>query len=151
MLTQLSHFKCKLKSEYFFEILVTYSVPISLINILKYLVKRQKKRIKEGPIESVCILALKRIKNLKKYIVHAMNNLAGFYKSHWYGYNFVDLVQMNLKIYFLLQSDSPFGKYRDFWVLPLISVLYQIFQIGNISWWIYQTIQKIYIFRISIL
>ena len=44
---------------------------------------------------------------------------SGFYKCHWYGYHFLDLFKLILKIYLLLQSNILFGKYRDFWILPL--------------------------------
>ena len=42
--TQLSHFKCKFKTEYFFEILVTYLVYIRLINILKFLFEKNERK-----------------------------------------------------------------------------------------------------------
>ena len=40
--------------------------------------------------------------------LNAVNNFAGFCKNHWYGYNFVYLVELILKIYVSLQSGIMF-------------------------------------------
>ena len=74
--TQLSHFKCKFKTEYFFEILVTYLVYNSYVNILKYLFKQKKitKRDPQNPYFS--------FDNNKKIYEFFVVLQSGFYKSH---------------------------------------------------------------------
>ncbi len=76
--TQLSHFKCKFKTEYFFEILVTYLVYIRLINILKFLFKRKKNKTKR----TLRIREYFRLENNKKIYEFFIVLQSGFYKSH---------------------------------------------------------------------
>ena len=123
--TQLSHFKCKFKSEYFFEILVTYLV------FILYLYKRKKQK-QRGTLRIRVYFSLENNKKIYEFFIVLQS---GFYKSHWYEYNFVDLVELILKIYFLLQLDILFGKYRDFRILTLFSFFTKFFQIRNIPDW----------------
>ena len=61
------------------------------------------------------------LENNKKIYEFFIVLQSGFYKSHWYGYHFVDLFELILKICVLLQSDVLFGKYSDLGFLPKFS------------------------------
>ena len=86
--TRLFHFKCKFKTECYFEILVAY-----LVNISKIIIKQR------GTLRIRVYFSLENNKKIYEFFIELQ---AGFYKSDWYGYNFVDLVELILKISVLL-------------------------------------------------